>query len=85
MRDDSPAFASRGFELWVSIVLCFVSLWISLAIYVIVPLIYILPGRIDRHWSAQPRQARRKHRCDHPVEDSCSRSTCPVERTAAPS
>jgi uncharacterized membrane protein len=34
----------------VSIVLCFVSLWISLAIYVVVPLIYILPGRIDRHW-----------------------------------
>jgi len=34
----------------VSMVLCFVSVWISLAIYVIVPLIYILPGRIDRHW-----------------------------------
>jgi uncharacterized membrane protein len=34
----------------VSMGLCFVSVWISLAIYVIVPLIYILPGRIDRHW-----------------------------------
>ena len=33
-----------------SMLLCFVSVWISLAIYVIVPLIYILPGRIDRHW-----------------------------------
>jgi len=34
----------------VSMILCFVSVWISLVIYVIVPLIYILPGRIDRHW-----------------------------------
>jgi hypothetical protein len=34
----------------ISMVLRFVSVWISLAIYVIVPLIYILPGRIDRHW-----------------------------------
>jgi uncharacterized membrane protein len=33
-----------------SIVLSFVSVWISLAIYVIVPLIYILPGTIDMHW-----------------------------------
>jgi hypothetical protein len=31
-------------------VLCFASVWISLAICVIVPLIYILPGTIDRHW-----------------------------------
>jgi uncharacterized membrane protein len=33
-----------------SIALCFLSLWISLAIYVLVPVLYILPGRIDRHW-----------------------------------
>lgn len=33
-----------------SIVVCFVSVWISLAIYVLVPVLYILPGRIDRHW-----------------------------------
>jgi hypothetical protein len=32
-----------------SIVLSFLSVWISLAIYVIVPMIYIFPGRIDRH------------------------------------
>jgi len=31
-------------------VLSFVSVWISLAIYVIVPLIYMLPGAIDMHW-----------------------------------
>lgn len=34
----------------ISMVMCFVSVWISLAIYLIVPLIYIFPGRIDRHW-----------------------------------
>jgi uncharacterized membrane protein len=33
-----------------SIALCFLSLWISVAIYVLVPVLYILPGRIDRHW-----------------------------------
>lgn len=33
-----------------SVVLGFVSVWISLVIYVVVPVIYILPGRIDRHW-----------------------------------
>jgi len=38
----------------VSMDLCFVSAWISLSIYVIVPLIYILPGRIDRHWRRSP-------------------------------
>src|SRR5262249_58519536 len=32
------------------IALSFANVWISLAIYVIVPLMYILPGRIDRHW-----------------------------------
>ena len=30
----------------ISMVMCFVSVWISLAIYLIVPLIYIFPGRI---------------------------------------
>ena len=34
----------------VSVALCFISVWISLALYVFVPLLYILPGRIDRHW-----------------------------------
>ena len=31
------------------LVLCFISVWISLALYVLVPIIYILPGGIDRH------------------------------------
>lgn len=34
----------------VSMVACLMSVWISLALYVLVPIIYILPGRIDRHW-----------------------------------
>jgi uncharacterized membrane protein len=33
-----------------AIILSFVSVWFSLAAYVIAPVVYILPGRIDRHW-----------------------------------
>ena len=42
----------------VSIAACLMSVWISLALYLLVPIIYILPGRIDRHWhkSAQIRK-----------------------------
>jgi uncharacterized membrane protein len=33
-----------------AIILSFVSVWLSLAAYVIALIFYILPGRIDRHW-----------------------------------
>ena len=38
----------------VAIALAFVSVPLSLTIYVLVPLWYILPGRIDRYWTRRP-------------------------------
>lgn len=42
-----------------SIILSFANVWISLALYVLAPILYILPGRIDRHWR-QPTEARKE-------------------------
>jgi len=34
----------------VAICLSFVSTRLSLAVFTLIPLLYLLPGRIDRHW-----------------------------------
>jgi uncharacterized membrane protein len=41
--------------------LSFASTAVSLAIYVLVPVLYILPGRLDRHWSAAPSATSGQH------------------------
>jgi TMEM175 potassium channel family protein len=37
-----------------AVALAFISVPVSLAIYALVPLLYILPGRIDQYWGRQP-------------------------------
>jgi hypothetical protein len=36
-----------------AIVLCFFNTGVSLALYALVPILYILPGRIDIHWGGR--------------------------------
>jgi len=37
-----------------AVALVFVNTWLSVALYILVPILYILPGRIDRHLQGRP-------------------------------
>lgn len=51
----------------ISILLSFVSVNLSLVLYLLVPLLYIFPSRIDRHWSRLAHRSGQPDKQDPPV------------------
>jgi TMEM175 potassium channel family protein len=68
-RELSPVIVTSGLKrillgpilYALSVAACFLSVRISLMLYVLVPIIYILPGRIDRYWH-KPAETRKEGR-----------------------
>lgn len=56
----------------VAIVVSFLSVWASLAVIAFVPILYIFPGRIDRHWQ---RRATREPEASTAVAESAEANT----------